>query len=992
MRRFPRVVLAFVMLLLPAAAFAQGSITGVARDTSGAVLPGVTVEAASPVLIEKIRSTVTDGNGRFQITDLRPGAYTVTFTLAGFNTFRREGVTIAGSGAVAVDGEMRVGALEESITVTGEAPVVDVQSTTRQSVLSSETIDSLPTSRNYVALARLIPGTTGGGTDVGGSNLQDVGGSVTIHGSKSTDQRVTLNGINTMTLQAGGNIGGQIPDLGSAAEVTVDTSSLSADLPTGGVRINFVPRDGGNTFSNSTFFTFSNEALQGNNFTEELRAAGLAAPNAINSNWDLNQSIGGPLRRDKVWFWFSVRYNEVSNYAAVLENANAFKPNEWLYVPIEGRQGLNEGQSLNSSMRVTWQITPKHKLAGTYKVDKWCNCPSNISATTSPEAARDRRFPRLRQEHIEWTSPLTSRLLVEAVGMHLYERWGNMHLRVKGGSLDSAEQEAAYLQMIAVQDQGLGNLNYRASTTHNNTAVPNFSYRGAASYITGTHAFKAGFNRTHGYLHAYNYSLQPVNYRFRNGVPNQVTVRALPHMVKSNLDNDLGLYAQDRISLNRLTVNLALRYDMFQTSFPEQQLGPTVMTPTRNVTFPAQENLDWKDVTYRTGFSYDLFGTGRTAIKGAVNKYLLGQTLNGIAGSPNPINTLVTSTTRTWTDRDHDFVPDCDLVAPGANGECGGLANTNFGTVTPGASFDPDLLTGFGHRPYNWEFTASVQHEIFPRISVDVGWFRRIWGNFQVTDDLALTAADFDTFSLTLPNDSRLADGGGQTITGLRNRTQAAFGRPAQNFNTLDSKFGSQKDHWNGIDVTLNGRLQNGLTFQFGTSTGRQTTDNCEIRAALPELNLTTPIEWCRVQEPWLTQVKGYATYVLPRVDVQVSGTFRSTTGDSYNAEFTADNAFIASNSTLGRNLSGGGNASIDVNLFQPNTIFMDRRNELDLRFGKVLRFGRMRSVLSLDIFNAINSNALLGVNEAFEVGDPWPRPTSILNARLLKVSLNVDF
>jgi hypothetical protein len=199
------------------------------------VLPGVTVEAASPVLIEKVRTAVTDGEGRYQITDLRPGAYTVTFSLSGFNTFRREGVTLAGIGAVQVDAEMRVGALEETITVTGEAPVVDVQTVTRQSVLNAETIDALPTSRNYATLARLIPGTNSSVNDVGGGAIQDVGGSTTIHGGKNQDQRVTLNGINTMTLQAGGNVGGQIPDVGSAAQITIDTSSLGADLPTGGV-------------------------------------------------------------------------------------------------------------------------------------------------------------------------------------------------------------------------------------------------------------------------------------------------------------------------------------------------------------------------------------------------------------------------------------------------------------------------------------------------------------------------------------------------------------------------------------------------------------------------------------------------------------------------------------------------------------------------------------------------------------------------------------
>jgi hypothetical protein len=349
-----------VAVLLPSAAYAQASIAGVVRDTSGAVLPGVTVEAASPVLIEKVRTTVTDGNGRFQIVDLRPGSYSVTFTLPGFNAVRRDGITLSGANTSTVDADLRVGSLEETITVTGEAPTVDVQTTTRQSVLDNDVIAALPTTRNYATLARLIPGTNSSVNDVGGAAIQDTGGSTTIHGSKNQDQRVTLNGINTMTLQAGGNVGGQIPDVGSAAEITIDTSSLSAELPTGGVRINFVPRDGGNTFSNSTFLTFSNDSLAGNNFSDELRAAGLGVPNKVIKNFDINESIGGPIRQDRVWFWFSTRYNYAQTQAAVFRNRNEFNPNEWLYVPDTSRPGENRGRISQNSVRVTWQATPKH--------------------------------------------------------------------------------------------------------------------------------------------------------------------------------------------------------------------------------------------------------------------------------------------------------------------------------------------------------------------------------------------------------------------------------------------------------------------------------------------------------------------------------------------------------------------------------------------------------------------------------------------------------
>ena len=268
----------------------------------------------------------------------------LTFTLPGFNTVKRDDVILSGSATVAIDATLRVGAVAETITVTGETPIVDIASTTKQAVLDTTTVTALPTSRNYVTLARLVPGTTGGTDDVGGSTIADVGGSVMIHGSKSVDQRITLNGVNIMTLQAGGNIGGQQPDVGSAAEITIDTSSLSADMSTGGVRINFIPKDGGNTFTNSTFVTFSTQSMQGDNFTQELKDAGLATPNQIDKNFDINESIGGPVKRDKLWFYFSTRYNRANTFGGIFNNKNAYDPTQFLYVPDTSSQGAQQGR------------------------------------------------------------------------------------------------------------------------------------------------------------------------------------------------------------------------------------------------------------------------------------------------------------------------------------------------------------------------------------------------------------------------------------------------------------------------------------------------------------------------------------------------------------------------------------------------------------------------------------------------------------------------
>ena len=988
LRGFMRALLPCALgVLLPATVFAQASFTGVARDTSGAVLPGVTVEAASPVLIEKVRTTVTDGNGRYQLVGLRPGAYTMTFTLAGFNTVRREMVTLAGSANVAVDAELRVGALEETITVTGEAPVVDVQSTTRQTVLDNNTIATLPTWRNFTSLTTLIPGTTGADTDERVSGLQGTGGSVGIHGARAGDQRVTLNGVNIMTLQASGAVGGQSPDVGSAAEVTVDTSAVSADLATGGVRVNFIPRDGGNQWANSTFLAFANSSFQSDNLDDELVRAGLPAAESIKKNWDINESFGGPIRRDRVWFWFSGRYNGVDNFAPIFLNKNAFDPTKWTYEPDTTRQAVNSGRLITSSVRVTWQATPRNKIAGTYKADKWCECPDNISATVSAEAGRDRRFPRLRQEHLEWTSPITSRLMADAVGMHLFERWGNMHLQEPRTLEMLSTQASAIPPMISVQEQSTG-MTYRMGTTWNNNTVPNYAYRASLSYVTGSHNVKIGFNRTTGYQITRTYNFQPYSYRFNNGVPNRVTIYAAPYELHNDFDNDLGLYAQNRWTLNRYTVSAAIRYDTVQTSFPEQRIGPGSLVPTRNLVLPGKDNIDYNDLSYRSGFTWDVRGNGRTALKLTANKYLAAQTLSGIGSAPNPFNTLVNQTTRSWSDANRNFVPDCNLVLPGANGECGAMADANFGTSVPGATYDADLLTGRGHRGSNWEFSAGAQHELFPRISLDVGYFRRIYQSFSVTDNRALSAADFDFFSIKVPSHPGLPDGGGYTLEGLRALKPAAFGRPAQNFNTLTSKYGEQSEHWNGVDVILNARLQNGVTMQLGSSTGRTWENDCELSQQLPENNLTRPLQFCDRMTPWLTQVKGYVTYVVPVVDVQVAGTFRSTPGDAINTSFVANNAYLAANSTLGRALAGG-ESSLTISLLEPNTKYLDRRNQLDLRIGKVFRVRGNRAAVNLDLYNAINSNTVIAANESF---DRWLAPTSILSGRLAKVSFNLNF
>lgn len=308
------------IVLIPSATYAQASIAGTVKDASGAVLPGVTVEASSPALIERTRSVVTDGTGQYKVVDLRPGTYTVTFALPGFSTVKREGVELSGAFTATVNADLRVGAVEETITVSGETPIVDIQSTTRQQVLDHAVIDAVPTGRLVQNLGVLLPGVSvSGGLTLNGVGTQDVGGSsgnavsqLASHGGRGLDQRTTMNGLSLM-LSAGVNNTPYVPNMGSTQEVTIDTSGVSAEAAEGGVRVNVIPKEGGNTFRGLIFASFANESMQSSNFTDRLKIRGFTTPNALKKVADLNPAFGGPILQNKLWFYASHRLQIAQN-------------------------------------------------------------------------------------------------------------------------------------------------------------------------------------------------------------------------------------------------------------------------------------------------------------------------------------------------------------------------------------------------------------------------------------------------------------------------------------------------------------------------------------------------------------------------------------------------------------------------------------------------------------------------------------------------------
>ena len=1019
-----RVVLLFVvgLFLVPAVVHAHARLAGIVRDTSGAVLPGVTVEAASPALIERTRSAVTDANGQYQIVDLRPGTYTLKFTLTGFTTVERGDVQVAGGGVISINADMRVGAIEETITVTGETPTVDVQtSTRRQTVLSNEVMQSLPASRGYGNYLAAVPGIQSTGF---GSSAQPTTNFFTARGGRSSEGTIQIDGMNVGSSVGGGGVSGYLYDMATAAEVQVTIAGGLAEVDRGGPAFNMIPRTGGNTFSGTYFGSFAGEWAQASNLDDELRAAGFNELPALIKNWDTNFALGGPIVRDRLWFFGNVRtvgthQDRPNEYG----NLNAGDPNAWTWVRDEGMKVRSANAKRITAVRTTWQATQRNKFGFYIDYTKNCTGSSYVRggdncrdrgedwtasgpgigpgvATTSPESGTiwDDRAKILQAS---WSSPVSSRVLVEAGFSSFFTKWGDIR------------PDGVLTDFIPVSEQStaagvpFANYIYRGWNAAGSTDQQHATWRASASYVTGSHTFKTGYQAAHMVAKSTTMVGSQISYRFNNTVPNQLTQRLGPSMT-SNRTRYHAFFVQDQWTQNRLTVQGGLRYEYAHSYFPEGENG--IIEAHRfgpAITFPRTEGVrGYHDITPRMGAAYDVFGNGRTAIKVSVSKYLQSP-YNGDAYTiNNPGVTFVQTTNRGWNDANRNYAAECDFMNPAANGECQAWSNVNWGNPIQTTTVNPDVLEGWGVRNWDWQFSAGVQQEVLPQTSVEVSYARRWWGNFFVTDNRALRAQDYDDVTLMAPSHPRLPGGGGYPVRFLARNTNSVLGA-SDPYYTTTSDFGDETHYWHGVDVSVNTRIRGGLVLQGGTSTGRGVNDTCEIEIARfgrpQRLVGADQVPDCRFTEQWLTTFRGLASYTVPRVDVLVSAIIRSqaaaqpggavgSNGSALSADYQMNAAqFLAA---TGRPFRPGV-TSQTVDLLLPGQLYGDRVNGLDMRFGKILRFGGKRANIGVDLYNLLNMNTPTGYRETFEPGnggENWLEPSNVLLPRFVRLNVQFDF
>ena len=1016
-------------------AFAQASIVGTVRDASGAVLPGATVEASSPALIEKTRSVISNGVGQYSIQDLRPGTYTVTFTLTGFSAVKRDGIELTGSFIATVNADLRIGGLQETVTVSGEAPVVDVTSARTEQTIDGKTVTEIPTSRLYSSLTQLVPALNVQGNDVGGSQ-GNVFSVFQIHGGRRNEGQVLVDGMSGG--YQGMGVSGYAPEVGTAQEIVFSLSGGLGEATTGGPQLNIIGKQGGNRFAGSFFINGSGSAFVNDNLSADQKSKGLSTPLKPIKLWDINPSFGGPIMRDRLWFFGTYRYQmNRQSVASLWDNKNAGDNTKWTYDPDFTKQSEDDGEWRNHSIRLTWQVTPRNKIVGWTDLHYnclHCDAGGSSSGTTFTGLKATREALQRNENHpssltqISWTSPMTNRLLLDAnvqIGPNFW--WGAQQKNPFDTNTIPVQDDALTIQTpdgpVSFGNPGL---NYRSANWSGHTGFTRV-YQGALSYVTGSHSAKFGarFHRNDSTFPKNYYNEAQLKYNFQGGAPYQLTMYADQGSDQHQQQQIFAVYAQDRWTINRLSVQGGLRFEHLSDHFAEQTIVANRFVPTP-VVFPDQDGpLSLKDVQPRFGISYDVFGNGKTAAKFFMGRYVT--TTNTVdewlSYSPAGNGHFVTTTNRPWNDRgglgiNGDYVPQCDLLNPAANGECGAMSNPNFAKGINPLTIDPDTTSGWNKREYSWDMTLGVTQEVAPRVSVEVNYIRRTWGNLKTTINRALTPADFDTFVYNVPQDSRLPGGGGYPLT-FRDVKPGKFGI-LDNFQTFTNNIGGSSNDYNGVDFNVTARLRD-VTIQGGTSTGNVVEDECGVVAQHPEMYISGlgwggsldffkqfnpslgqwPQSFCHRESGWNTNIKGLASYNVPKIDVLLSGTwhsvpypgnnFPSVTSQSLGGQVLA---VPIAETNLGRPLSSG--LPIEFfNIVEPGKLKYERLSQADMRVGKNLRFGRTKTLVALDIFNVFNSNTpdvYQTTYSAPSATSTYLYPLSITVGRFFKISAQLDF
>jgi hypothetical protein len=1000
-----------VALLVPPPAQAQSTIAGEVKDPSGAVVPGATVEASSPALIERLRTVTTDGEGRYAIFDVRPGTYRVTFRHAGFAAHQQEGIEVPAGTTVSVNAELEMGMGAEAVTVHSEVPVVDIQNSAHPVVLTRKLMDSIPSARNLQSLGSLVPGVHLTTPDVGGSQqIEQV--YMATHGNPPVNDSVMIDGLLVNGMLLNGMVQNYI-DNAALEEASYQTSGVSAAVSGGGVFANLVPKDGGDRFHGQLFLGGSSGSWQSNNLDAALQARGVTGVNAVDKIEDFDGSIGGPVVKGKLWFLVAGR-----KQVTFTESYQSKYP--------DGRPGVEDAWIWSGTARLTYEVNTRNKISAMY-MRNWKTkgheifLGGQIGIPDNPAVSSTRRDPvMLYIAQAKWTSTVTPRLVFQT-----------------GYSID--KQDSTNLYQPGVNQSPFTPAWYGGASHYDpvqnlrsNAGIDNQYYystrnflSASAAYITGSHQIKTGGQWSWGRNYQNNTMNGDLWQVYLGGVPAFVYAFNTPVYSRPYLNADLGIYTQDTWTHKRWSITAGVRFEYLRSeirpeSAPAGRFVPARAVPRIDCTVVRGLGC-WKTWSPRVGVVYDLFGNGETAAKASFARY----------NTPLATDFLSAFNPMTFSPLIHANLPWVDLNRDGiAQDREINLGNLppNFGTVTNIPKLDPHFA-----REYNLQYSMGLEHQVHQRVALKFNWYRRTdYDQALLVNRAVDPTADWTPTTITNPVDG--------TPIKVYNLNANAVGRTPDLYQT-NSPQNQRRETYTGFETLLSAfRMPHGVHVLAGWTIEHLTSITCDATSNALALNDPNSLRYCdwsgsshqdlgkNIAVPWRNEFKLMGTVpikwgVEASASLYSSPAFGATPGVGFTGfegfktvSWTVSPATVYPANCVGctpgtRVDPGLNQGSETITLVAPGSRLTPRLNQLDVGIRKSFRFReRFTLVGEAQVFNMTNSNAPLV--ESFALGTdaaPFLAPSacggsaaancgtggtvsSFQNPRLLRLSMQLKF
>ncbi|MGH9415710.1 MAG: TonB-dependent receptor [Terriglobales bacterium] len=915
---------------LPALGQSSSGLAGVVKDSSGAAVPGTVVTATSPAE-QAPRTTVTDQQGVYKIIDLLPGEYTVTFSKTGFQTVKRSNITLGASFTATVNASLPVGAASTEVTVTAAAPLVDVSDAQSQIVIDRQLLNLIPSGKDPFAVGQDMPGVTTSTPDVGGTQTMQQP-TLQVHGSTGSDNVFIVNGMWIQHAGYGGNQTGFYYNDQDMQEIGYQVSTLPAEAPIGGIQISMITKAGGNQFHGDLFASGANHSMQADNSTPALAAAGLVARNRIDDVYDINPSFGGPLLKNKLWFFGSYRRWGANNYVANT------------YTSPGGPQALDDSHLNDYTFDMSWQIDKNNKLFGMYDGDKKfrghrTNNYIGVDFSASDADVLQHTVDNYMAQ-VKWTGILSNNLVAEA---------GYTRMPVDYNLLF---EPTADPNAVAIWDTVLSTMTGVSPRQDLDSALMQ-TVVADISYVKGAHNAKFGWDFRNGDEQEAFQSRHDLIMEYASGLPSEVRLLSTPQTHQEDLNDDQGFYAEDSWQITRnFTLTPGIRFDHTSMGWPAQGGGGGEWFAPFSE--PADKNVvNWNTWSPRLGFAWDVFGDSKTAVKGGLSKY---DVLEGTSlfQSSNP-NGSLSYYTCPWTST---TIPTPQSLDPATAPGC-------VLSVSRTRETDPNLK-----RPYQWEYTVLIQRQIGRSSAVSLGYYGRTYRDMNGTENTLVTSSDYAPETIANPY------GGSVTVY---NQNASTTKLNAIDLLTIPGLY----EKYNGVELQFNTRIR-GISLFSGFTVGRSYGNSVGSDANNPNNYIFSAGE-IGYNAPY--QVRAGGSYTLPRTHgVELGFSLRESSGLPQSIRYVVTKSVMAANGLAPLNQ---GNTSIHIT--PSGQTRYPWQNLLDLRFSKVFQLSDRFSLKpTADLFNVFNSSAI--TSETTTYGPGLGTPSNIVMGRMLRLGAHVTF